>query len=145
MKQIMPFILIGLIVAGVMFFMRDDYEEPFRPELSDEVTESHWTATFFINDIGSDSAETGLRLESNNEQMTSEEITAIEFFAETDVGGFFYQDLELEDFNGVLLHEEACEACGQIEGETVQASAVVNWRESGETKTEHFNFRVLIN
>ncbi|PYZ92433.1 hypothetical protein CR194_16530 [Salipaludibacillus keqinensis] len=146
MKQMIPFLVIGVIVAGAMFLLRDEYEEPFQPDLSDEVTQNDWNAIFFINDIENDVAEVGLRLTFINEDLEPDEIDALEFFVEfddTELNGFFYQDLEVEQFDGTVKHGEECQECSENLGEKIVASAVVNWRANGETKTEQFHFGLV--
>ncbi|WP_280770124.1 hypothetical protein [Salipaludibacillus daqingensis] len=142
MKHIIPFVLIGLIVVGVMIFLQDDYAEPFRPDLSDEMTKNDWIATFYINDLESEDATIGVKLDYSNENISIEDMEAIEFFVETEVGGFFFQDLQITDFDGEIAHEEECEQCQDFSGEEIHATAIVNWRVNGETKTEHYQFQL---
>jgi len=142
MKHMMPFILIALIVAGAMIFLQDDYEEPFRTDLKSEVEKNDWVAIFFINDIESEDASVGIKLDYNNEDTSPENIEALEFFVETKVGDFFFQDLEIEDFDGEMIYEERCESCIDQGLEDIYGTAIVNWRINDETMTEHFSFLV---
>lgn len=146
MKQMMPFLLIVVIVAGALIFLRDDYEESFDPDLSHEITTEHWRATLFMNDWDTEEAQLGLKLEYINEEADSEGFEMVEFFVESvdlPVDGVFYQDLELEAFDGTVVYEQPCEECAELEGGSVGAFVRVNWLNE-ETFTEQFEFQLQL-
>ncbi|SDY34842.1 hypothetical protein SAMN05421736_1011021 [Evansella caseinilytica] len=143
MKQVLPLMLIAIIVGGALFFLSDSYEEErFLPEWSNIQTTENWEVTLFFNEIHSDTPEIGVRLELLS---GDHEIAALEFFMETWHGGFYYQDLTMNNFDGTVIYSENCQFCTGDEPEYGYGNLVLNWRQNGEIYTEFIYFDVLAN
>ncbi|MFA9559210.1 hypothetical protein ACERII_18020 [Evansella sp. AB-rgal1] len=140
MKQIFPFILIAVIIGGAMLFLKDDYEEAaeFDPLLTHEEWSQSWMATFFLEE-GENEEEynIGVKLELEREDV---EIDAIELFVDTQYGGFFYQDLHIEEFDGMLMYSEACNLCGENTDGYINGNMMLNWKQNGNIRSEYFHF-----
>ncbi len=136
-----------------MFFMNDDYEiEEFEPTMSMEQHTRTWDISLFVEEVDDD-LEIGLKLDAKDEEM---ELEAIEFFLISMSEGIFYQDLEVENFDGTIQYAELCTFCGEEDEEDglfsyshymPYLSVVINWREAhGFIQTDYvdfdmFNFR----
>ncbi|MBU9710201.1 hypothetical protein [Evansella tamaricis] len=139
MKQLFPFILIAAIIGGVMFFMNDDYEKDrFEPVNSIETISVDWVATLFVDDTHLEVPTLGVRLESRKDDM---DLEAIEFFLESERGGFYYQDLNVQQFNGEISYSEPCEFCDQTDSIYSYVNVQVHWKEQdGYIMSDYFHF-----
>ncbi|MDQ0258035.1 hypothetical protein J2S74_005498 [Evansella vedderi] len=143
MKQFFPFILIAGIVGAAMFFLSDNYEEErFDPYYSFEERSMYWEYTVFLEDVSEEVPEIGVRLHFINENK-KRDINALEFFVETDYGGFYYQDLDINDFNGEIIYTEPCDFCLSNGRLNVYGNIYINWRENDEIYSDwlHFHLR----
>ncbi|CAM3902580.1 hypothetical protein [Alkalicoccus chagannorensis] len=138
MKQMLPFLIIIALIGGVVFWMQDDYEGPFQPDHEDASETEDWEAVFYIDEADSGETMMGLRLEAG-ENVTVEEVQSIEFFVDSAVKGFFYQNLELDDFDGTIDYSEPCPACENTS--SVSGRALLNW-DDGETHSSQLQFRI---
>lgn len=137
----MPFVVIGLIVGGAMFFLNDSYKEEFDPGWSQEQDGYEWNMTVFLEDVHRDVPEIGVRLERHREDV---DIEAIEFFFETGYGGFYYQDLDVNQQDGVFTYTEDCDFCQEADMNSIPGTIMINWKESGLLKTEHFSIEIVV-
>lgn len=142
MKHILPLLLIGGIVLGVVFFLEDDYEEPFNTDLTDEDTSDDWTATFFLKELSSEDPEIGVRLEHISTNLQPESVTDLEIFIEGSLGDLYFQSLEIEDFTGTITFSEVCERCAEFRGEPVEVTARFNWRDEAGVSTDNYYFQL---
>lgn len=138
LKQLLPLLLIGLIIGGVVWFMQDDYEPPFEPAYFDEVNKEDWRMRFFL-DPDDDGLQIGIQLNWEGESRGADELEKLEFFVNHGTGSFYYQDLDVQEFEGELIHRELCEACLDESGR-LEASIMMNWRTAGETESIFHQF-----
>ncbi|WP_147804143.1 hypothetical protein [Alkalicoccus halolimnae] len=141
MKQLIPFVVIIAIVAAVMFFLQDDYEGPFSPDYRSEASDSFWDAALYINEAD-EGYEVGVRLEHNDETINPDDIEALEFFVDSSNVSFFYQELELEDFDGTVNYSEMCTHCENLT--QLEARVLVNWQDSEMTRSTQYQFSILL-
>ncbi|MDG5786280.1 hypothetical protein QA612_02175 [Evansella sp. AB-P1] len=140
MKQFIPFLVIAVIVGGAMLFLGDSYEEEsFEPFSTQERWSQYWDMTIFLEESSEDLPNLGVHLEFERDDVV---IDAIEFFVNTDHGGFFYQDLEMDEFEETILYSELCDFCEELESDDVDGVLMMNWRQDGEIRSEFFHFRL---
>lgn len=146
MKQIVPFILIAVIVAGAMFFLNDSYEEErIDPFYTYEESSMYWKYKIYLEEVVDEEApEIGVRLEFLEEEK-AEEIDALEFFVDTQQGGFYFQDLDIEEFDGVITYSELCDFCEKLEEIPTYANLIISWRQQGELHSDYLHFNLDIN
>ncbi|UCZ54127.1 hypothetical protein LGQ02_04930 [Bacillus shivajii] len=144
MKQLMPFVLIALIVGGAMLFLNDSYEAELDPDWSQTEAMDHWEMTFFLDNVHEEKPEVGVKLESIREEI---DIEAIEFFVDTQYGGFFFQDLDVEGGTRSFTYTEECDFCLEAERNMLPGNVIVNWREKDEDRifSEFFHFDIQLN
>lgn len=119
-----------------MYFMQDDYEGPFNPEYRSSSSDDFWNAVLYV-DEDNDEYKIGVRLEHNEETINPEDIEAIEFFVDSSTIGFFYQELELADFDGTVDYSEECLPCANLN--QIEARVLVNWR-GEESRSAQYQF-----
>lgn len=142
MKQILPFVLIGVIVLAVVLFIEDDYESPIEADAMDEITIDDWTIVFFVRDFSTNQPEVGFRLEYKDDNLPPENITDIEIFAESQLSELYFQSLEMEDFNGIVTFSEPCDYCSELSSESLEATGVFHWRGEEGIQTEELRFEI---
>lgn len=140
MKQLVPFAVIILLIGAVIFFMQDDYEGPFGPDYSSEASDSFWDAVLYVNEDNGE-FDIGIRLELIAENINPENIEAIEIFVDSSAIGFFYQELELDEFDGTVDYSEPCSACENIS--QIEARVLVNWSDQ-ETRSSQYQFSLSL-
>ena len=135
MKQFFPVILIGLFVAGVVYFMQDDYEPSLDAEIMEEIELGHWDVTFFLDELESGDPVKGIEVLWNEAGSELRDIQSLEMRVVSSAGRFFRQELALEDFDGRIKHKEACSQCADIaELHEIEGRVTLNWRIEGETE-----------
>ncbi|WP_078597505.1 hypothetical protein [Evansella clarkii] len=144
MKQILPFILIAVLVGGAMFFLNDDYEEAaFDPDWTDERSIAGWDMTLFLNNGSGKDQEIGFKLEYAG-LAEEPNIEALEVFVVTEHGTFFYQDLDIEEFNKEIIYSVPCDFCSEAEGSYSYTEIILNWRQTGYTRQEYFDMNLYV-
>ncbi|TMW70523.1 hypothetical protein [Alteribacter natronophilus] len=121
MKQFLPIILIVGIIAGAMFF----FQEP----AAQEEAERDWTGTnpalysmgggpgkwdlsYWADYEEAEETVIGIDLTYKDEDSTGE-VEAVEVFIQfhNPYGVMYYQELEIEDFDGSVAIHEVCDFC----------------------------------
>ena len=153
MKQIIPFILIAMIVGGALFLLQDDYgEETYNPIVEVQAVSTFLRATFFLEEGEKEGEyDLGVAIRGMNDEW---QIEGLEFFFHSPYGSLNYQNLEIEDFAGEIIYTEPCLYCsfdmeGTESNHDLYADLIVNWKESGYTRTDHLyaplDFKETIN
>lgn len=140
MKQLVPFAVIIILIGAVMFFLQDDYEGPFGPDYRSEASDSFWDAVLYVEEDNGE-YDIGVRLEANEETINPEDVEAIEFFVDSSTIGFFYQDLDVDDFDGTVDYSESCSACENLTH--IEARVLVNWSDQ-ETRSSQYQFSLVL-
>jgi hypothetical protein len=142
MKQIIPFILIAGIVAAAVFFLRDDYEEAFQPDHRSEASDSYWTAILYANEDEED-YEAGIRLEHNEETITPEDIEAVEVYVDSSNFSIYYEESDMEDFEGTIDYSEVCVRCSGLS--QLDARVFVSWQTAEENRSSQYQLSLMLN
>ncbi|SES38244.1 hypothetical protein [Salisediminibacterium halotolerans] len=143
MKQVMPFIVIVILIGTVMYVMQDDYEGPDYADIKTDVEIPGWTITYYINDIAHDEPMHGVEAERTEDNGDFDTMKSLELFLVSSEGSFYIQDLEVEDFDGTVRHEEVCSGCGQ--DEHINGRVMINWNDQTNTHMEYETFAIEIN
>ncbi|MCD8510243.1 MAG: hypothetical protein LRY73_10460 [Bacillus sp. (in: Bacteria)] len=140
MKQFLPFILIAIIVGGAMFILSDSYEEERLDTFyTYEGSTEFWQYDIFMQDGKEGATEIGVQLQFLIEEAF-EEMEAYEFFVDTPYGGFFFQDLDVTDFDGKITYTETCEFCELVTERNVYGNMMVNWRRGNQIVSDYLSF-----
>ncbi|UTR09065.1 hypothetical protein MM300_14165 [Evansella sp. LMS18] len=144
MKQIIPFIIIAALIGGAMFFLNDDYQEAaFDPGWTNEQSVADWDITLFLeNGPGSD-REIGFMLEYAG-LAEDPDIDALEVFVLTEYGSFFYQELDIEEFNKEIIYSVPCDFCDEAERSYTNTNIMLNWRQNGHTRQEYTEMNLYL-
>ncbi|TVP81437.1 MAG: hypothetical protein EA344_13050 [Alkalicoccus sp.] len=142
MKQIIPFILIAGIVAAAVFFLRDDYEETFQPDHRSEASDSYWTAILYANEDGEE-YEAGIRLEHNEETIIPEEIEAVEVYVDSSNFSIYYEESDMDDFEGTIDYSEGCGRCSGLA--QLDARVFVSWQTAEESRSSQYQLSLMLN
>lgn len=140
MKQLMPFLVIALLIGAVMYMMQDDYEGPDYADVKADIDVADWQVTYYINDIAKDEPVHGVEAEWTSEESI-EGLSSLELFVVSSSGSFYMQDLDVNDFDGTIRHEEVCSDCNG-QGEEINGRILINWSDQEQTEMEHENFLI---
>ncbi|NJP37791.1 hypothetical protein [Alkalicoccus luteus] len=142
MKQVLPFILISVVVGALLYFLQDDYEGPFDPDHRSDASDAYWDAVLFVE--GEDEeAEIGFRLSpAEDREFDPASIDMLEVFVDSSNVSFYFQDLDMEEFEEELIHRETCTVCSSVS--QIEARMLVNWREDGETRSSQYQFSLVL-
>ncbi|RNA67167.1 hypothetical protein [Alteribacter keqinensis] len=146
MKQLLPLVIIAALIAGAMIFFQDPEEER-EPDWSrnSAMAGSPWSFTMYAH--YGDEPEIGFTAEFINEEEW-ETIEAVEVFIATHEppGGLYYQDLDVENFEGTLTYQEPCSFCDMEEAfydtMTTYATVKVAWQADGEVYDHFHHFQL---
>ena len=127
-----------------MFFLSDEYEQvSSNAYWTDEQSTRDWKATISLYNVDEEIPEIGIRLEYLRD-LEQFNIDDIEFFVNTDVGGFFFQDLEMENFDGEIYYTQPCEICANTEGYYLYTNISINWRQNAQKYNDYIDMDVYL-
>lgn len=140
MKQFLPFIIIAVIVGGAMFILSDSYEEELLETFyTYDGRSEFWQYDIFLRGGKEGTTEIGVTLHFLHEEAF-DAMEAFEFFVDTPYGGFFYQDLDVTDFDGKISYTEECGFCELVTEPNIYGNMIVNWRGENQIVSDYLSF-----
>ncbi|WP_026690840.1 hypothetical protein [Alteribacter aurantiacus] len=146
MKQYIPLLVIAAIIGGALLVFQEPKEEP-EPDWSSttDYFDIPWAFTMFAN-YEEEELELGFTAEYTEDNAN--EIEAFETFVTVygPLGSFYYQDLDMDDFDGVITYKEVCDFCVEEDyammSDLVHASVKLAWKINGEIGDHNFHFQL---
>lgn len=140
LRQIIPFILIAIIVAGALFLLQDNYDKnEFDPIVMEPIENYYWDTSIFLQEDEEEKEgfKFGIQLKAT-ENIDAENIEAIEVFVNSMYENFSYQDLQMKNFNGEIIHWEKCGYCIAVDNDDgfyPFVNVTINWIENGHVRS----------